>query len=167
MLGTFVFFWAAPATVSGLVPWALTRWSMKPPFLGAHALRGIGLVLLIGGGLCIVECFARFALRGLGTPAPLAPTRFLVSSGLYRHIRNPMYVAVVSVIEGQGLLLGSPVLVAYGAVLWIVFHAFVTLYEEPTLHRQFGSAYDEYRTNVPRWWPRKTAWQAPAGTACR
>ena len=81
----------------------------------------------------VVECFARFAIKGIGTPAPVAPTKHLVVSGLYRHVRNPMYVGVVAAILGQALYLGSVALLLYGAAVWVGFFAFVRLYEEPAL----------------------------------
>jgi protein-S-isoprenylcysteine O-methyltransferase Ste14 len=102
----------------------------------------------------LLHCFARFALEGRGTPAPVAPTETLVISGLYRYVRNPMYVAVVSVIVGQAVLFGSVPLLGYAAIVWLCFHLFVFVYEEPTLSRQHGQANDRYRAAVPRWLPR-------------
>lgn len=156
--GSFIFFWLAPATVAGAVPWALTRWRAQPAWFASPAFRIIGILVVVAGVICIIECFARFALKGRGTPAPVAPTEFLVESGLYRHLRNPMYAGVLSVIFGQALVLGSAALLQYALLMGIVFHTFVRLYEEPTLRRQFGPSYDEYRANVPRWRPRLTPW---------
>jgi protein-S-isoprenylcysteine O-methyltransferase Ste14 len=158
ILGSFLFFWIAPATVAGVVPWRLTDWDVAPPLLGLAVSRWIGGVLVAAGAIVVVECFARFALEGLGTPAPLAPTEHLVVSGLYRFVRNPMYVGVVAAILGQALLLGRPVLLGYAALIWLAFSAFVAFYEEPTLRRQFGAEYDDYRAHVGRWWPRLTPW---------
>jgi protein-S-isoprenylcysteine O-methyltransferase Ste14 len=107
-----------------------------------------------------VGSFARFALQGLGTPAPIAPTRDLVVTGLYRFVRNPMYLAVSAVILGQALVLGDWRLVVYGGVFWLACHLFVVNYEEPTLQRTFGAEYEAFRANVPRWIPRLTPWQA-------
>lgn len=153
MLGSIVFFAVAPTTVAGWVPYLLTRWRVQPPILHPFT-RAFGALVLVAGLAGLVECVGRFATKGLGTPAPVVPTERLVVSGLYRYVRNPMYVAVVSVIVGQGLLLGSGLLVAYAAVVWVAFHLFVLMYEEPTLRRQFGESYDAYRRTVPRWWPR-------------
>jgi protein-S-isoprenylcysteine O-methyltransferase Ste14 len=161
LLGSFVFFWIAPATVAGWIPWMLTRWSLEPALLGAPASRWLGVLLVIAGATAVIECFARFALEGRGTPAPVAPTESLVVTGLYRYVRNPMYVGVVAAIAGQALLFGSVVLLEYGALVWMAFFAFVVLYEEPALHRQFGSTYDDYRAHVRRWWPRITPWRGP------
>jgi protein-S-isoprenylcysteine O-methyltransferase Ste14 len=161
LLGSFVFFWIAPATVGGWVPWYFTRWRFAPPLFDGAASRWLGAALAVAGAAIVIECFARFALKGLGTPAPVAPTRHLVVSGLYRHVRNPMYVGVASAIAGQALWFGSATLLAYGAAVWAVFHLFVLLYEEPTLARQFGPEYEVYRGNVPRWLPRFTPWRGP------
>ena len=107
----------------------------------------------------MVDSFARFALQGLGTPAPIAPTQRLVVTGLYRYVRNPIYIAVVAVIFGQALLFGDWRLLWYGALLWLAFHLFVVMYEEPTLKESFGAEYEAFRINVPRWIPRLTAWR--------
>jgi len=104
----------------------------------------------------IVDSFARFALQGLGTPAPIAPPRNLVVSGLYRYVRNPIYVAVVAVILGQAVLFADWHLLGYGALIWLFFHIFVIAYEEPTLRQSFGAEYESYCGNVPRWLPRLT-----------
>lgn len=110
------------------------------------------------GLAALIECFRRFAIEGRGTPAPIAPPKTLVASGLYQYVRNPMYVAVLAVIVGQALVFGSVILLEYAATVWLGFHAFVLLYEEPALHRKFGPSYDIYRANVRRWRPRATAW---------
>ena len=117
-----------------------------------------GLLLLLGGAL-LLETFARFALQGLGTPAPIAPTKTLVVTGSYRFVRNPMYVAVLSLIFGQGLLLGNTAVLVYGLIVWLTVHAFVLLYEEPTLSANYGAQYDRYRASVRRWIPRLTPWR--------
>jgi protein-S-isoprenylcysteine O-methyltransferase Ste14 len=158
-LGSAVFFLIAPGTVAGLVPWRISRWRMQPALFGLEPIRGLGLVLTAAGLAVLVDSFVRFALRGRGTPAPVLPTEHLVVSGLYRFVRNPMYVAVPSVILGQGLLLGNVDLLLYGAVVWLAMHAFVVAYEEPTLRRTFGDEYRRYCAAVPRWMPRRTPWK--------
>ena len=107
----------------------------------------------MGGVPLLLDSFARFALKGLGTPAPVFPTRHLVVSGLYRYVRNPMYLAVVAVIVGQGLLFGDVRVLEYALIPWLAAHLFVLFYEEPTLRRSFGAEYEIYRANVPRWIP--------------
>jgi len=149
--GSSLFMALAPGTVAGLIPWWLTHWEAGgwwPP------LRALGLIPLIGGAAVLVHAFARFVTEGLGTPAPVAPTQNLVVGGLYRYVRNPMYVAVVAAIVGQGLLLARPVLLAYALVAGLVMGGFARWYEEPTLSRTFGETYDRYRESVPGWVPR-------------
>ena len=131
---------------------------MEAPFFGIVAGRIAGGVLVIMGVLSLAHCFARFALDGLGTPAPIAPTESLVVSGLYRYVRNPMYVAVVSTIVGQSVLLGSAALLEYAGAVWFSFHVFVLAYEEPTLQQRYGDSYEVFRTHVNRWLPRMTPW---------
>ena len=109
---------------------------------------------MVAGAVVLVQAFVRFVTEGLGTPAPVAPTEHLVVGGLYRYVRNPMYLAVLAVIVGQALLLGQPSLFVYGAVVALAFVAFVKGYEEPTLSERYGADYDVYRKAVPGWWPR-------------
>lgn len=152
--GSFVFLLLAPCVVAGVVPWLLTGWEVRDPASGCVVLRVLGGLLVVAGIAVLLEAFLRFALQGLGTPAPVAPTEHLVVSGLYRHVRNPMYLAVAATIVGQALLLGRPVLLAYAVLFLAVVWAFVHWYEEPTLSRQFGSEYDDYRRAVRGWWPQ-------------
>ena len=158
VVGTGLFLLLAPGTVAGLVPWWITRWRMQPPLLGFSGFRVIGAVIIAAGTAVVLDSFARFALQGLGTPAPILPTRHLVVSGLYRYVRNPMYVGVLWMVLGQGLLFGEGRLFAYGVLLWLGVHVFVIGYEEPTLRRTFGAEYEVFRRNVPRWIPRLNPW---------
>jgi protein-S-isoprenylcysteine O-methyltransferase Ste14 len=153
-----VFLVLVPGTVAGLIPWLLTGWEAQdtwPP------LRVVGVFLIVAGAGALLHAFLRFVVEGIGTPAPVAPTQHLVVGGLYRYVRNPMYLAVAATIVGQALALGQPVLFAYAAVFAVVVYAFVRLYEEPTLSRQFGDRYEQYRRAVPGWWPRRRPWRSP------
>jgi protein-S-isoprenylcysteine O-methyltransferase Ste14 len=154
--GTAVFFIVAPCVVAGLVPWLITRWQGTTTSL---ALVVAGAVLIAAGIAVLLHAFARFALEGSGTPAPVAPTERLVVGGIYRHVRNPMYVAVIAIILGQLLLFGSPGLALYAALATAAMVAFVLIYEEPTLARRYGESYQAYRRNVPGWLPRLTPWR--------
>lgn len=165
ILGSFVFFLVAPGVVAGVVPFALVGWSLQPPLLGAPGERLVGVVAVAVGLACLVDCFARFALEGRGTPAPVEQTEVLVASGPYRFVRNPMYVSVVTIVLGQALLLGQGPLLPYAGVLLLVFHLFVRLYEEPTLRRRFGNSYEAYCEHVRRWWPRLTPWRGSDSTS--
>ncbi|MGY4478138.1 methyltransferase family protein [Bradyrhizobium sp. USDA 3364] len=159
VLGSALFFAVAPSSVAGLVPWWITRWEFQPPFFDLDATRAVGILLILAGLPGIVDSFARFALQGLGTPAPIAPTQNLVVTGLYRYVRNPIYVALVAVILGEALLFGDWRLFLYGALVFVAFHIFVLAYEEPTLRESYGTEYETYCANVPRWLPRFTAWR--------
>ena len=160
VLGSAVFFVVAPFTLAGIVPWSITGWQLRPPFLGLELTRGIGAIMILAGVPGLVDAFARFALQGLGTPAPIAPPHNLVVTGLYRYVRNPIYVAVVAIILGQAVLMGDWRLIVYGALLWLFFHAWVVVLEEPELVSRFGTEYDDFRANVPRWIPRMTPWRS-------
>lgn len=154
--GSAVFFALAPGVVAGLVPWWLTGWQTGS---APTAVRAAGGLLTAAAGVVLVHAFTRFVAEGAGTPAPLAPTERLVVGGLYRHVRNPMYVAVLAAIAGQALLLGRQVLFVYAVVAGAVMMAFARWYEEPALRRQFGDQYERYRRNVPGWWPRLRPWK--------
>lgn len=159
ILGTAAFLVLAPGTVAGLVPWWISHWRLRPPFLGFTPFRAIGPLLIAAGIAVLLESFTRFALQGIGTPAPVFPTRYLVVQGPYRYVRNPMYVAVMSVIFGQALLLGDAHLLVYAVFPWLAAHIFVLTYEEPTLRRTFGAEYESYCIHVPRWIPRLSPWR--------
>ncbi len=152
--GSAVFFALAPGTVAGLIPWTLTRWHLGAPPAHLVPLRVLGALLVAAGAAVLVHAFVRFAVEGLGTPAPVAPTAHLVVGGLYRYVRNPMYLAVIAAILGQALLLWRGNLVWYAGFAALAMVAFVYGYEQPALRRQFGAQYEEYRREVPGWWPR-------------
>ena len=156
-MGTVVFLLLAPGVVAGVIPWLLTHWEVDKALW--IPLRVAGGVILASSVGVLLHAFARFVVEGTGTPAPVAPTERLVIGGLYRYVRNPMYLAVVGAVVGQALLLGQMTLLLYAGVLWVVFFAFVRWYEEPTLHRQFGEEYDAYRRAVPGWLPRRTRYR--------
>ena len=157
IIGSTVFFVIAPGFVAGLVPWWISHWRRNPAFSGFLFFRNAGAVLIAFGIIALLDCFARFAFQGGGTPAPVFPTQHLVVTGLYRYVRNPMYVAGVSAIIGQALVLGNMALLAYAAFVWLASHVFVLLYEEPKLRATFGAEYQRYCSEVPRWIPRFTS----------
>ena len=159
VLGTAVFLLLAPGIVAGLVPWWISRWHAHAPFLGFTPFRVIGALLIAAGIPILLESFGRFALQGIGTPAPIFPTRHLVVKGFYRYVRNPIYVAVVSLLLGQALLLGDLRILAYAMLAWLASHLFVLIYEEPTLRKSFGAEYETFSAHVPRWIPRFTPWR--------
>jgi protein-S-isoprenylcysteine O-methyltransferase Ste14 len=150
--GSAVFFAVAPGVMAGPVPWLLTGWEVEHVWA---PVRVLGIVLIAAGAAVLVRAFARFVTEGLGTPAPVAPTENLVVGGLYRYVRNPMYVAVAATIVGQALALGQAVLLPYAALFMLTVYAFVRTYEEPVLRDRYGAQYEAYRRAVPGWWPRR------------
>jgi protein-S-isoprenylcysteine O-methyltransferase Ste14 len=160
-IGSAIFLVIAPGTFGGLIPWLISRWRFEPPLLDWPPMRWLGVLAIAAGLPILLDSFGRFALQGLGTPAPIAPPRRLVVTGLYRFVRNPMYVAVLSLIFGQGLLFGNLTVLRYGLGTWVSFHLFVFFYEEPTLRGKFGAEYERYFGAVGRWLPRVTPWRAP------
>jgi protein-S-isoprenylcysteine O-methyltransferase Ste14 len=152
-IGSAVFFVAAPGVMAGVVPYLLTDgWELGHPRLLLQIIGGLMLVVAVP---VLVAAFVRFVREGVGTPAPVAPPEELVVGGLYRYVRNPMYLAVAATIVGQGLLLGRAVLYAWAVAAWLIFTGFLAFYEEPQLHDRFGASYDDYRRRVRRWLPTR------------
>jgi protein-S-isoprenylcysteine O-methyltransferase Ste14 len=124
------------------------------------------LALMIAGAAIMVRCVFDFAWTGRGTPAPFDPPRHLVVRGLYRWVRNPMYVGMGTFLIGEALALPAirrEMIVTAGAA-WVLITAFILLYEEPTLRRLFGADYVEYCSNMRRWIPRLTPFDKPSAT---
>jgi protein-S-isoprenylcysteine O-methyltransferase Ste14 len=157
-LGSLVFLVLVPGVVAGVLPWALTGWETRAP---ERALQLAGVAFVVAGAGVLLHAFARFVVEGIGTPAPIAPTEHLVVGGMYRYVRNPMYLAVGTTIVGQALILGRLGLIAYAAIFGVVVATFVRAYEEPTLAARFGASYEAYRGAVPAWWPRSRPWETP------
>ena len=165
VLGSFAFFLAAPGVVAGVGPFLLSGWSMQPPLFGLPGMRVVGAVAVVAGMAGLLDCFARFAFEGRGTPAPVEQTEVLVASGLYRFVRNPMYVCVLTIVAGQALFFGQALLFAYAGLLLLAFHLFVQFYEEPQLRRRFKGFYETYCQHVHRWRLRLTPWRGPGRRA--
>ena len=143
-----------PGTFGVYIPMAIARGT------GARA-GGVGLFWLLGfallmaGSLIYLICVMEFAGRGRGTPAPMDAPKRLVVTGLYRYVRNPMYIGVLAVVLGWTFLARSLELLGYAALLALVFHLFIRLYEEPALRKKFGAEYEAYCGAVSRWAPGK------------
>lgn len=151
ILNTILFTIVVPGTVAVYIPMRLAGGYSRPL---PGFLTWLGAVCAVTGAAIYFRCAWEFAVRGLGTPAPIAPTKYLVTTALHRRIRNPMYVGVVLAIVGQGTIFRSLHVLEYAALMLLTAHIFVILYEEPTLQRQFGDSYDAYRRSVPRWIPK-------------
>src|SRR5262249_38142098 len=133
------------------IPFALLP---TTPHVETGLFAYLALPLWLLGGLIILLCFWDFTFTGPGTPAPIYPPTQLVTNGFYRYLRNPIYVGVLSILIGHFLWFKSIWLLAYALVVFLAFHLFVTVYEEPTLKGKFGAAYEQYCTSVPRWIPK-------------
>lgn len=151
ILNTALFTIVVPGTVAVAIP----RWLLggfRQPETGIFAWPGA--ICMACGAAIYFRCAWEFAVRGLGTPAPIAPTKFLVTTALHRYVRNPMYLGVALFIVGEATLFRSLHLVLYAGIMLSIAHVFVVFYEEPTLRHQFGESYEEYFRSVPRWIPR-------------
>ncbi len=136
-LKALLFTLLVPGTTLALVPyWILASEACGRLPLGV--LRWLGLLPLLVGVAGLALCYAAFASIGRGTPSPLDPPRTLVADGLYRFVRNPIYVSAVLVLVGEAVLWQAPALALYAALFWLASHLFVIGYEEPTLRRRFG-----------------------------
>ena len=122
-VGSALLFVVAPGMVAGLIPWLLTGGQVREPLPYWMPMRVIGGVLLLAGVIVLVGAFVRFVVEGFGTPAPVAAPELLVVGGVYRYVRNPMYVAVVAAIVGQALLLDRLGLLLYAGAAWVVVAA--------------------------------------------
>jgi protein-S-isoprenylcysteine O-methyltransferase Ste14 len=158
-IASAAFFLAGPGTMVVLIPWLLTRWQVRRPMRYWAPMRVLGGILIVTGMVVLAQAFVRFVKEGRGTPMPSAPPERLVVGGLYRHVRNPMYVAILAAIVGQALLLGQLKLLLYPALFWPFAAAVVRWYEEPALVHRFGADYEAYRRAVPAWLPRLHPWK--------
>jgi protein-S-isoprenylcysteine O-methyltransferase Ste14 len=148
---SLLFLIVAPGMVAGYIPLALLRRGLQ---LETGIFAYLAFPLWAMGGIILLWAFWNFIIQGRGTPAPIDPPKQLVATGFYRYVRNPMYVGVLAIIIGHFLWFGYWNLLIYVIVVFIAFNTFVTYYEEPTLKRKFGAAYEEYLRRVPRWIPR-------------
>ena len=149
LIRALIAFLALPGVVAGLAPALLLS-------LDEHrgGISVYGVVLLVPGLLCLLWCVRDFLVSGRGTLAPWDPPRSLVVVGLYRFVRNPMYLAVLMIVLGWSVAAGSRLLAGYTGFLAVVFHLRVLFYEEPRLRRQFGEEWSAYAASVNRWVPR-------------
>ncbi|MFN2493186.1 MAG: isoprenylcysteine carboxylmethyltransferase family protein [Pyrinomonadaceae bacterium] len=155
LIKTIIFTFVVPGTVTILIPyWLLSSSASAPMNLGA--VRYAGLVAVVIGVAIYCWCAWNFTFAGSGTPAPIDPPKELVVRGLYRYVRNPMYIAVLTILFGEALLKASRELFYYTGTVFAFFFLFVLLYEEPMLTQKFGDSYSRYRKEVPRWIPWKS-----------
>ena len=161
-ISTLFTLFGGPGLTLVLVPWLITRFHL--PNAQPVAATAAALVLIALGLVPLLESIVRFVVIGKGTLVPTAPTRHLVVSGLYRHVRNPMYLGVLTVLVGEGLLFDSKRMLVYLVCAWVAMHLFVCFYEEPSLMQTYADEYRIYMRKVPRWIPRSRPWN-PNGPA--
>ncbi|RPJ17098.1 MAG: isoprenylcysteine carboxylmethyltransferase family protein [Desulfobacteraceae bacterium] len=150
LIKTIIFTFIVPGTVTILVPYGLLSLSDSPA-LPFGVFRYFGLPPVFIGIAVLFRCVWDFTFAGKGTPAPIDPPKELVVQGLYRYVRNPMYIGILSILLGEALLFALWRLFEYAAIVFSLFYFFVLFYEEPVLKRKFGESYREYCKNVPRW----------------
>lgn len=150
-LKSLLFLIVAPGMVAGYIPLGLLQWGSK---IGAGVFAYVAFPLWLIGGMILLWSFWNFLNEGRGTPAPIDPPKELVAVGFYRYVRNPMYVGIFAINLGHFLWFGYWNLLTYTVIVFLAFHTFVILYEEPTLKGKFGAAYEDYMKRVPRWIPR-------------
>lgn len=155
LLRSIFFTFLLPGTVTVLIPYWLLSSRVADVSSAREQLRYFGLPLIAIGAAGLMWCIWEFFSEGQGTLAPVDPPKHLVVRGLYRYVRNPMYVSVVTILLGEAIYFMSlPILVEAGIFI-VMAHLFVTLYEEPALRRQFGESYNKYAQSVRRWIPKK------------
>jgi protein-S-isoprenylcysteine O-methyltransferase Ste14 len=153
-LKTLLFTVLVPGTVTVVIPYLLLSWGIQIFFFELGAIRYLGLPPILLGALTYLWCAWDFTFTGRGTPAPIDPPKELVVKGLYRYVRNPMYVGITLILLGEALLFEAAVLFLYAGFLLVCAHLFIVYYEEPTLKRLFGTLYESYCKSVSRWIPR-------------
>ena len=144
---------ALPGMVAGYVPWRYVGLA-QAIFNWRDPVQLIGLLLAVGGTGVLATCIWEFAHSGRGTLAPVDPPKHLVVQGLYRYVRNPMYVGVTTILLGELVIARTWALALYCGCWLVAVNLFIIGYEEPALHRQFGTSYEQYRKTVGRWIPR-------------
>ena len=143
-----------PGTVAVLIPYWLISSRGGSAFTSRQSLRYPGLPLIVIGAATLLWCIWDFFASGRGTISPIDPPKHLVVRGLYRYVRNPMYVAVVMILLGETIFFSSLAVLIEAGVFFVLANMFVALYEEPILKRKFGESYERYKQTVGRWIPR-------------
>lgn len=150
---TLIFSVIVPGAVAVYLPlWLVSSGAVASYDCGPA--RYLGLVLLALGFIGYILCAFEFSVHGRGTPAPIDPPKVLVARGIYRYVRNPMYLSVFLANIGWAALLCAPGLAVYALIVILIQAVFVVVYEQPTLRRMFGESYEQYCRDVPGWIPK-------------
>jgi protein-S-isoprenylcysteine O-methyltransferase Ste14 len=151
-----------PGSLVGFVPWLILHRQPAPVAPSLDLFGALGLALMAAGAAGYAWCAFEFGARGRGTPAPFDPPKELVLSGLYQHVRNPMFASVVALLFGEALIWPARQLLIYASCLALGFHVRVVFFEEPKLKAKFGAAFERYCRSVPRWLPRPSTFRPRA-----
>ena len=155
LLRSIFFTFLQPGTVVVLIPYLLLP-SIADAFSGRHsALRYAGVPFVLIGAAGLLWCIWNFFSAGRGTISPVDPPKHLVVRGLYKYVRNPMYVSVVAILLGEAMFFLSLPILIEGVVFFLLANLFVAYYEEPNLRRKFGESYENYLRTVHRWIPSR------------
>lgn len=151
LLRNLLFTLLQPGVVTALLPyWILSNAKISIEF--TTRLNGVfGLLVYLTGLMILLKCILQFAFEGKGTLSPVDPTKKLVTKGLYRYSRNPMYIGVLTMLAGEYIYFGYLPLLYYAIAVLAVFHLFIIFHEEPRLIKVFGHEYSEYCNKVRRW----------------
>ncbi|MGD8536359.1 MAG: isoprenylcysteine carboxylmethyltransferase family protein [Candidatus Aminicenantes bacterium] len=150
---TIIFALLLPGVFLVLVPYLLLSSSGDRFVVDISRIRYIGLIPMLFGVFVYMKCVWSFASEGRGTPVPIDPPKKLVVQGLYKYARNPMYIGVLFILIGEAVFFASLLLAFYAVLVFMCFHLFVVIYEEPALRAKFGNSYRRYCDSVPRWIP--------------
>jgi len=157
LLRSIFFTFLLPGTVTVLIPhWIVS--SRGDAAFSNHPVHYLGAPFILIGVTGLLWCIWDFFSQGRGTLAPIDPPRHLVVRGLYRYVRNPMYISVVTILTGEAIFLRSVAVLLEAGIFMCLAYLFVVFYEEPALRLQFGESYETYTRTVGRWlpWPRAT-----------
>jgi protein-S-isoprenylcysteine O-methyltransferase Ste14 len=148
-----------PGTIAVYIPYTFMR--NRLPDMSIGLFHWVGLVILVAGVLIYLWAAVSFLMRGKGTPAIwfTKPISFIigeepikvVSSGLYKYSRNPMYIGVITTVLGQGIYFQYSNVLWYALSLFIIFNLVIVLIEEPHLEEKFGEQYKSYKKKTRRW----------------
>lgn len=153
LLGTMLFLFLLVPFFIVWIPYEILSASGHDLEWNSTAIQYVGLVFIFPGAVAYLWCSGSFVIHAKGTPIPFTPTKELVVTGLYKFVRNPLYIAGTLVLSGETLLFQSKGLFIYTIVMFGIFHIHV-LMEETHLENTFGNKYEQYRRSVPRWIPR-------------
>jgi protein-S-isoprenylcysteine O-methyltransferase Ste14 len=151
-LAALVFTLVVPFPMTVGVPWLITRWRFGRAYFGLEWTRGLGVVMIVVGAVLLLAAISWLAHEGV---KPYPPIERLITTGPYAYTRNPMYLGVILILLGQGLLFGSLGVAIYGLCLLAVFHIFEITLDDPFIKKKIGKPYEDYLRDVPGWIPRR------------